>query len=480
MYKFLSVLGFVVLFSLNVKAATFSAPDTLWTRTYGEANIDIGNSVQQTQDNGFIVAGYTAPTTSEDTGDVYLLKVNSTGDTVWTKTYGDSADDRAYSVKQSFDNGFIIAGYTASFGHGKEDVYLIKTDSAGDTLWTKTYGGTEDEEGTLVQQTFDNGTIIVGYTTSFGAGLADVYLIKTDSIGDTLWTRTYGGSENDVGISVQQTQDSGFIVAGWTASFDTNYADFYLIKTDVNGDTLWTRTFAKYDYTIAYSVRQTKDNGFIVAGIMESDMWDIDVYLVKTDANGDTMWTRTYGGYDDEEVYCVEETQDSGFIIAGYVGAMSVGSSYLIRTNANGDTMWTRSYGGTNDNKFSFVQQTQDEGFVAVGYLYSSGADVYLVKLGKEPGIEENNKSVSDITLQIQPNPFTNISTIAYQLPKESFVSLKLYDMSGRCVKTLTEGIKKSGYHNENLEAKRYPNGVYFIKFATENHRETKKLVLMR
>ncbi|MDD5528469.1 MAG: T9SS type A sorting domain-containing protein [bacterium] len=479
MYKFLSVLGFVVLFSLNIKAATVRAPDTLWTRTYGGTNIDIGNSVQQTQDNGFIVAGYTAPTTSENTGDIYLLKINSTGDTVWTKIYGDSADDRAYSVKQSFDNGFIIAGYTASFGHGKEDVYLIKTDSAGDTLWTKTYGGTEDEEGALVQQTSDSGFIIAGTTNSFGAGNADVYLIKTNSSGDTLWTKTYGGADSDWGSSVQQTQDSGFIVTGWTASFDTNgYMNAYLIKTDANGDTMWTRTF---NLSIAYSVRQTKDNGFIVAGITESDMGDKDVYLVKTDVNGDTMWTRTYGGYNDDEAYCVEETQDSGFIVAGFTGVYgTAGETYILRTNINGDTMWTRSYGETSYASFNSIQQTQDEGFIAVGFLYSGDAGVYLVKLGKEPGIEENNKSVSGITLQIQPNPFTNISTIAYQLPKDSYVSLKLYDMSGRCLKTLTEGKKKAGYHNENLEAEKYPNGIYFIKFATENRKESKKLILMK
>jgi len=171
------------------------------------------------------------------------------------KTYGDYSSN-CYAVEQTTDGGYILVGKTSQFGSGNTDVYLIKTDINGDTLWTKTYGGVRSDVGFSVQQTTDGGYIIVGMTNSFGAGILgrlDVYLIKTDNNGDTLWTKTYGGIDTDYAFSgidtdyafsVQQTTDSGYIVAGFMGSFGLN--DFYLIKTNNIGDTLWTRTFSGY------------------------------------------------------------------------------------------------------------------------------------------------------------------------------------------------------------------------------------------
>ena len=188
------------------------APDTLWTKTYGRSNSsDDGNSVQQTSDGGYIVAGSTS---SLDSGisDIYLIKTNSLGDTLWTKTYGDSWNE-GKSVQQTSDGGYIIAG---SFGDAlfNSNVYLIKTDSSGDTLWTKTFGGFIRAGGNSVQQISDGGYIVTGFT--MGLIGETVYLIKTDSSGDTLWAKTYGGIFGDGGNSVQQTSDGGYIVAGFT------------------------------------------------------------------------------------------------------------------------------------------------------------------------------------------------------------------------------------------------------------------------
>jgi len=155
--------------------------------------------------------------------------------TSWWKTYGGTASDAGRSVQQTSDGGYVIAGRTGSFGAGDDDVYLIKTSASGDTLWTRSYGGTDSDRGYSVQQTSDGGYIIAGLTESFGAGQADVYLIKTDASGDTLWTRTYGGTEYDLGCSVQQTADGGYIVAGYTRSYGAGNCDVYLIKTDSLG-----------------------------------------------------------------------------------------------------------------------------------------------------------------------------------------------------------------------------------------------------
>jgi hypothetical protein len=186
-------------------------------------------------------------------------------DTLWTKKYGGSDYENGYSVQQTSDSSYVIVGRTSSFGSGLEDVYFIKTNANGDTLWTKTYGGIDYDAGRAVQQTTDGGYIIAGRTSSSGAGSADVYLIKTNADGDTLWTRTYGGADGDDGYSVQQISDSGYIIAGITYSFGF-WPDVYLIKTDSLGDTLWTKTYGEVDIDEGDSVQETIDGGYIIAG----------------------------------------------------------------------------------------------------------------------------------------------------------------------------------------------------------------------
>jgi len=250
------------------------AQEALWSRTYGESDRDQGWSVQQTTDGGYIMVGCTF-SFGAGGGDLYLIKTNALGDTLWSRTYGGSSYDGGFSVQQTTDGGYIMAGWTRSFGAGDNDVYLIKADSLGNTLWSRTYGGADYDLGRSVQQTADAGYIVVGITVSFGAGGSDLYLIKTNALGDTLWSRTYGGSGNNgVGYySVQQTTDAGYIVVGSTHSFGADDYDVYLIKTDSLGDTLWSRTYGGSDHEQGFSVQQTTDAGYIVG-------WDIHTLLV--------------------------------------------------------------------------------------------------------------------------------------------------------------------------------------------------------
>jgi hypothetical protein len=209
------------------------------------------------------------------------------GDTLWTRTYGGAGEDYAFSARQTADSGFIICGTTYSYGAGLSDIYLIKTDAAGDTEWTRTFGGAEHEHGHSVLQTADSGYVICGITHSTGAGGADVWLIRTDSRGDTLWTRTFGGDSGDFGHSVAQTADRGFILCGQTASFGAGNYDAWLIKTDSLGDTLWTRTFGGGSDDVGYSVQPTTDGGYIIAGMTKSlGAGGADFYLIKTDSSG--------------------------------------------------------------------------------------------------------------------------------------------------------------------------------------------------
>jgi len=341
-------------------------------RTYGGSDDDRGYSVQQTMDGGYVVAGY-AGAFGAGYADVSLIKTDPSGDTLWTRTYGGSSSDYGASVQQTTDGGYIVAGYTASFGAGFYDVYnvyLIKTDPSGDTLWTRTYGGSKVDRGSSVQQTTDGGYIVVGDTDSFGAGFYDVYLIRTDPSGDTLWTRTYGGYSYDYGASVQQTMDGGYIVAGYTAPLVPGSIDVYLIKTSPSGDTLWTRTYGGYSSDYGYSVQQTTDGGYIIAGKTRSfGPVAYDIYLIKTDPSGDTLWTRTYGGSDYDSGYSVQQTMDGGYIVAGRTESFGAGfcDVYLIRTDPSGDTLWTKTYGGSDWDVGESVQQTTDGGYVIAG-----------------------------------------------------------------------------------------------------------------
>jgi hypothetical protein len=374
-----------VFFLLTLVIPLSSNAQLDFEKTYGGFPNDFGYSVQQTSDGGYIIVGRT-DSFGAGLDDVYLIKTDSLGDTLWTKTYGGVMNDfGGNSVQQTSDGGYIITGRTDSFGAGGGDVYLIKTDSLGDTLWTKTYGGVLDEHGFSVQQTVpDGGYIIGGKTQSFGAGEGDVYLIKTDSLGDTLWTKTYGGVNDDFGFSVQQTSDGGYIVAGGINT------DVYLIKTDSLGDTLWTKTYGGIATDNGFSVQQTvPDGGYVIAGITYSfGPPGANVYLIKTDPLGDTLWTRTYGDLSDEGGRSVVQTSDGGYVVAGYTysfGGVDSIDVYWFKTDSLGNILWTRTYGGDNHDIGHSIQQTSDGGFIIAGETrsFSSGtgfSDVYLIK----------------------------------------------------------------------------------------------------
>jgi hypothetical protein len=309
---------------------TDSLGDTLWTRTYGGDGLGDGYSVRQTTDGGYIIAGLIAFNYS----DVYLIKTDAYGETLWTRSYGNSLYDAGFSVQQTADGGYIIAGITRVLDSAwADDVYLIKTDANGDTLWTRTYGGPNRDAATSVQQTTDGGYFIGGWTMSFGAGIGDVYLIRTDAQGETLWTRTYGGTDSDWSNAAEQTADGGYIVACETYAPDSFRA--WLLKTNASGDTVWTRTYPGG----CAAVQQTLDGGYIVAGGTPSGAGNGDVYILKTDAEGDTLWSRTFGGKSLDLANSVQQTADSGYIMAGLTESFGAGfyDVYLIKTKGKLD-----------------------------------------------------------------------------------------------------------------------------------------------
>jgi len=309
-----------------------------WAKTFGESDYDWAYSVQQTSDRGYIVAGFTYSFGAG--GDVFLLKTDASGNLQWAKTFGGSSDDYALSVQQTSDGGYIVVGRTSSFGAGSADVFLLKTDASGNLQWAKTFGGSDWDWALSVQQTSDGGYIVAGWTWSFGAGYNDVFLLKTDASGNLQWAKTFGGSNDDYAFSVQQTSDGGYIVAGRTWSFGAGYNDVFLLKTDASGNLQWAKTFGGSDWDWALSVQQTSDGGYIVAGVTWSfGAGSYDVFLLKTDASGNLQWAKTFGESDYEEAYSVQQTSDGGYILAGVTSSFGAGDYdvFLLKTDANGD-----------------------------------------------------------------------------------------------------------------------------------------------
>ena len=340
-----------------------------WEQTIGGESWDFGYSVQQTQDGGYIICGHT-PSFENGDDDVWLIKTDGNGQEQWSQTFGGEVGDRGYSVQQTTDGGYIITGWTFSFGNGGLDVYLIKTDENGNEEWSKTFEG---DYGRSVQQTTDGGYIIGGYTNSFGNGGYDVYLIKTDENGTELWSQTYGGEGDDIGYSVQQTTDGGYIITGYTESFGNGSNDVYLIKIDENGNEEWSQTFGGEVGDLGYSVQQTTDGGYIITGKTNSD-----VYLIKTDENGNELWSQTFGGGD--YGFSVQQTTDGGYIITGETNSHDV---YLIKTDENGNEQWSQTFGGNGWETGYSVQQTTDGGYIITGNTESFGNgqnDIYLIK----------------------------------------------------------------------------------------------------
>jgi hypothetical protein len=361
---------------------------TQWEKTYGGASNDRGDGVQQTSDDGYIVVGSTR---SQGAGkeDVYLLRTDSYGNIQWEKTYGGKDSDHGNSIQQTSDGGYIVVGSTWSQGAGQEDVYLLKTDLYGNILWEKTYGGAYNDIGNAVQQTSDGGYIVVGYTNSQGAGWDDVYLIKTNSHGNTEWEKTYGGKDSDHGNSVQQTNEGGYIVFGFKESRHVaggGKTNMYLIKTDSYGNTTWEKTYGGSSYALGYAIQQTSDGGYIVVGDAESQgTGGYDVYLIKTDSHGNTKWEKTYGGSRGEAGKGVQQTSDGGYIVVGVTTSQGAGQGdvYLLKTDLYGNILWEKTYGGAYDDIGNAVQQTSDGGYIVVGSTISYGAggeDLYLVK----------------------------------------------------------------------------------------------------
>ncbi|MBU3742429.1 MAG: hypothetical protein FGM24_09125, partial [Candidatus Kapabacteria bacterium] len=379
--EFYSLQFLPVAITLFILTSFAHAQDSLWTKPFGGTNIDVAYAVEETSDEGYIIAGYTRSYGTASGRNLWLFKTNKSGDLIWNKTFGGNSDDEAAAAKQSLDGGYITAGYTSSFGAGGQDVFVVRTDSAGNEVWSRAFGGTSDEEAYALEVLPDGGFIIACATSSSTAGSRDGWLIRLTSAGNILWDKKFGGLSTDGFRGIQRTTDNGFIMTGWTASDGAGVlGKAWLLKTDSSGNIIFNKNFGGSDADRGLSVQQIADGGYILTGYTASSGAGLDdMYLVKTDASGNLVWAKTYGGTGRDYGNAVKQTADGGFLIAGYTLSYGAGGDdlWLVKTDNAGNQLWHKTYGGTASDVAYSMDLTTDGGYVIVGHTLSYGAGVH-------------------------------------------------------------------------------------------------------
>ncbi len=343
-----------------------------WAKSYGDSNYDQANSIQQTSDGGYIVAGFTY---HDGSSDCWILKLDANGNVTWQKTYGGTGISNATSIQVTSDGGYIVAGYTYPSGAVSSDCWVLKLDPDGNVTWQKTYGGSGSNLANSIQQTSDGGYIVAGDTYAFGAGLSDYWVLKLDADGNVTWQKTYGRPGVDQAKSIQVTSDGGYILAGHT--YDSSN-DYLILKLDADGNVAWQKTYSGLSVELAASIQVTSDGGYILAGYTGA------YSVLKLDANGNVTWQKTYGGSKIYRATSIQQTSDGGYIVAGFINSYGDGyDDYLIlKLDADGNVTWQKTYGDSNYDIANSIQQTSDGGYIVAGYTKGTDhSDFWVLKL---------------------------------------------------------------------------------------------------
>jgi len=473
---------FVVLF-----VAAFAMALVTFERTYGGSGVDWGRAVIQNDDGDYLVAGYTD---SYGTGgDICFLKLDSYGDTVWQNYCGGNQVEMSYAICPASDGGYVITGTTESYGNGGIDVYIQKIDSLGNPLWHREYGGSGSDYGLAVSPTQDGGYIIAGHTTSFGAVGSDGYLIKVDSMGDSVWAYTYYYSNsqyNDEFYSGTSTSDGGFIAAGMYMSWPPRA---YIVKTDSLGNVEWDNVYFNYNWGRANCIIETSPDGYAATGVWGVLGDTAFIALVRLDGNGDITSYDTSGVQIQQSGYSLAQLSDGGFVVAGYAMNGFYFDAVLLRTDSSGDQLWTRYFGGDQAEIAYSVIPTSDDGFILTGYTesYGPGSEaVYVVKTDSlgvvEPTSAEENSLIPDAIglSQNYPNPFNAQTTIGFSLPEAQNIQLTIYDLLGRKVRILLDEYHQQGSYTIDFDASGLSSGVYFYRLSAGGTVETKRMLLLK
>ncbi|MDI6759975.1 MAG: hypothetical protein QMD05_04045, partial [Candidatus Brocadiaceae bacterium] len=342
-----------------------------WAATYGGIGSNRADSVQQTIDGGYIVVGVTEPLNRDY--DLLVLKLRPDGTVEWQKTYKGASAYCTRSIQQTSDGGYIVVSATVSLGVGEADFLVLKLRPDGSIEWQKTYGGVDFDWPRSIQQTIDGGYIVAGETLSFGAGSCDLWVLKLRPDGAVKWQKTYGGVRGDWTYSTRQTSDGGYIAAGGTDSFGTGKIALWVLKLRPDGTVEWQKTYGGVGRSDAYSIQQTSDGGYIVAGSTKPFGAGKDnLWVLKLKPNGAVEWQKTYWGAYALGVatYAIRQTSNGGYVVAGTTESFGAGDIdlWVLKLKSDGAVEWQKTYGGSNYDGAYSIQQTLDGGYIVAGW----------------------------------------------------------------------------------------------------------------
>lgn len=351
----------------------------------GGTRLDRGIFINPMSDGGYAAVGFTQ---SFGAGgeDVYLVRTDAAGEVLWSNTYGGAREDNGWSVHETED-GLIIAGFTQSFGAGGFDCYLIQTDTLSEEQWSNTFGGTGNDRCWAMLILDDGGFVLLGETTSFGNGAEDCYLIKIDADGNEVWSTTFGGTRADRCFSLAQVDDGGFMLAGQTFSEGAGNRDAFVIRTDQDGNELWSQTFGGRDSDVAHWISKTSEGNFFVTGYTSSFAESGEApYLHKINADGELNWTKVIQLEASTRAITGEQTTDGGFIVGGFTSNTRPSSAVLVKVDESGELEWTKDFFSTSSGQSLgyTVRATSDGGSVLTGHTSvdgSGGFDLFILKL---------------------------------------------------------------------------------------------------
>jgi len=530
-------LSFLALLFCQILLQAQNAPAIEWQKPLGGYGQDYAQFILQTTDGGFIVAGYSDSYNGDVSGnhgydDYWIVKLDSNGNLQWQKCLGGSKHDRAYTIQQTNDGGFITVGTSWSnngdvsgnhldpVNNTTWDIWIVKLDTSGNIQWQKSLGGTDSDYGWSIQQTSNGGFIVAGSSESNDGDVSgnhyyfDCWIVRLDSSGSIEWQKSLGGSGWDQAYSIQQTADGGFIVAGYADYGDGDVSgthgngDYWIVKLDSSGNIQWQKALGGSDWDEALSIQQTTDGGFIVAGDSRSSDGDVsgwhvgydyyygnptdDYWVVKLNSSGNIQWQKSLGGSGDDYATSIQQISDGAFIVGGWSssndgdvsGNHGLSDYWIVKLDTMGNLLWQKSFGGSAWDYATSIQKTSDGGFIVAGSSSSHDGDVsdnyngtfdyWIVKLS--PEIPLALPSIAGAKMfSTYPNPTNSNITITATFPTQQSLMIKLTDIIGREVLSFDEGLVSENFSvQHNLTA--LSSGTYFLKMIHDGISEVEKL----
>lgn len=467
-----------------------NAQQTKFFRTYSVGVFDVGEVVIPINDTNYVVAG-TTNTNGLNGTDMLLFQTNSVGDVMWWKNYGNNGTQSAKGAVMAVDSsGYLLAGYQNKFDSTGYDIWLIKTNLTGDTLFTKTYGGADWEIAHSINKFSDSTYIIAGETYSFGNGARDMYLLRIDSNGDTIWTKTFGGSQDDIAKYAFVDKYDNILVVGSTESMGAGNSDVYLIYLDINGDTLWTKVFGTVEDDFGYSADMYLDTnntmGFVIGytSYYSPDLAQ-NSYLLHIDSIGNSIavFPQMETAAEILDHIKIRRT-DPGKIFFTADLKYAYNEISIIYSNKTSyglaiQAQQTYGSGGNESTNPTDIYRTLDGGYIITGYSENWGpgpTSCFLLKMDSllaAPNVPViGMENLHEVSIAIFPNPVEG--NYFYINSSENITGVKIYNLTGQLIQVYTTGNQSKSV---TLEKPLIASGIYVVEIQTENGVVCKKII---